>query len=247
MPEEAFRHFQRKGRREWRRSQRKIFNIAYSSFRDPSVVSGVSRTLRAWMPVANLPTDNGPRTTERGRDVPAWLARRRVALGFVCGTVVLWLAQPTWITWTMGCSVAAVGEAVRIWAAGHLEKDREVTSSGPYRFAAHPLYVGSTIIGIGFAIAASSIAAAALVGLYLMATFTAAVRREEAWLRMKFGDRYAAYHGGGRGNVSVHSTRSSMGSKKFSFARARQNREHRAVAGFFIVAFLLALDVALRT
>lgn len=185
---------------------------------------------------------------EEGFDLSLWLARRRVALGFACGAVALWLAQPTWMTWAIGCGVAAVGEAVRIWAAGHLEKDREVTSSGPYRFVAHPLYVGSSLIGIGFAIAAASVAVAAIVGLYLVTTFTAAVRREEAFLRVKFGDRYAAYHTGGRGNFFVHSAdRSSLASKEFSFARARQNREYRAVAGFCLVAILLALEVVLRT
>ena len=96
-----------------------------------------------------------------------WLARRRVTLGFLCGAAALWLARPTWTTWAIRCGIALVGEIVRIWAAGHLEKDRQVTSSGPYRFTGHPLYVGSTIIGIGFAIAASSLIVAALVGLYL--------------------------------------------------------------------------------
>jgi len=45
--------------------------------------------------------------------------------------------------------VAACGELLRLWAAGHLEKSREVTTSGPYRFTRHPLYMGSTLIGIG--------------------------------------------------------------------------------------------------
>lgn len=180
-------------------------------------------------------------------DVSLWLARRRVALGFVCGAVALWLAQPTWMTWAIGCSVAAVGEAMRIWAAGHLEKDREVTSSGPYRFATHPLYVGSSLIGMGFAIAASSVAVAAIVSLYLVTTLTAAVRREEVFLRGKFGDRYAAYQAGSRGNFFVRAAgRSSLVSKTFSFDRARRNREYRAVAGCCIVAILLALEVALR-
>lgn len=198
--------------------------------------------------VPDLQTENGKRITASGRDLSVWLARRRVALGFGCGAVALWLARPTWMSWAIGCSVAAVGEAVRIWAAGHLEKDREVTSSGPYRFVAHPLYVGSTLIGLGFAIAASNVAAAALVGLYLVTTVTAAMRREEAFLRVRFGERYAAYQTGGRGNVSGHSAgRSSMASRKFSVERVRRNREYRAVAGFFIVAILLALEAALRT
>ena len=74
----------------------------------------------------------------------ARLARLRVALGFVCGALVLWLAQPTAGSLLAGGAVAVVGEALRIWAAGHLNKSREVTSSGPYRWFAHPLYVGSS-------------------------------------------------------------------------------------------------------
>ena len=196
----------------------------------------------------NSPTDNRERITENGFDLSVWVAKRRVALGFACGAVALWLAQPTWTTWALGCSVAAAGEAVRIWAAGHLEKDREVTSSGPYQFVAHPLYVGSTMMGIGLAIAASSLAVAALVGVYLVTTITAAVRREEAVLRVKFGDRYAAYQAGERGDLSVHAAgHSSAIPRKFSFDRARRNREHRAVVGFCVVAIVLALKAALRT
>ena len=46
----------------------------------------------------------------------------------------------------IGLVIAAVGEAIRIWAAGHLEKGREVTRSGPYGWTRHPLYVGSSIM-----------------------------------------------------------------------------------------------------
>ena len=56
-----------------------------------------------------------------------------------------------------------VGEALRIWAAGHLEKGREVTRSGPYRWTRHPLYIGSAIIALGVVIAARS-AIVALLG-----------------------------------------------------------------------------------
>jgi protein-S-isoprenylcysteine O-methyltransferase Ste14 len=169
-------------------------------------------------------------------DPLAWLARRRVTLGFACGAAALWLARPTWATWTVGCGIALVGELVRIWAAGHLEKDREVTSSGPYRFTAHPLYVGSTIMGLGFAVAASSVIVAGLVGFYLAATLAAAMRRERSFLEQAFGDRYQAYRSGRELNQS----------KRFSVDRARRNREYRAVAGLVAVATILAAKVALQ-
>src|SRR5438874_9870346 len=81
------------------------------------------------------------------------LARWRVTLGFACGALVLWLAKPTGRSIAAGVSIAFAGELIRIWAAGHLIKSRELTSSGPYRWFAHPLYLGSSVIGIGLAVA----------------------------------------------------------------------------------------------
>ena len=59
------------------------------------------------------------------------LARRRVALGFVFGALVLWLAQPTAATLAAGTAIAIAGERLRVWAAGHLNKAREVTVVRP--------------------------------------------------------------------------------------------------------------------
>src|SRR5260221_11909126 len=79
------------------------------------------------------------------------LARSRVPLGFVFGAVVMWLAQPTFATLAAGGAIATLGELLRVWAAGHLEKGREVTRSGPYRLIRHPLYAGSAVNGAGAA------------------------------------------------------------------------------------------------
>ena len=57
--------------------------------------------------------------------------------------------QPTARRLSPACWWRSAGEALRMWAAGHLNKSREVTSSGPYRFVAHPLYVGSSMMGAG--------------------------------------------------------------------------------------------------
>ena len=159
------------------------------------------------------------------------IARFRVTIGFVAGVVVLWLARPAWCTLAIGGLVALVGEGVRIWAAGHLEKGREVTTSGPYAFTRHPLYVGSSIIGIGLAIASASVIVGALVLAYLAITLTAAVRTEEAHLTEKFGDAYPEYRAG----------KNSGESREFSFARARRNREYRAVIGLLVAFALLTL------
>ena len=112
-----------------------------------------------------------------------FLARRRVLIGFIAGLAAIWWSRPTRQTLLIGAIIAVLGEAIRIWAAGHLEKGREVTSSGPYRFTRHPLYLGSTIIGAGLAIASASVIVAVLVALYLAVTLSAAIATEEAHRR----------------------------------------------------------------
>lgn len=161
------------------------------------------------------------------------LTRFRVALGFAMAGLVVWLAQPRWSTWVAGAIVAGGGELLRIWAAGHLEKSREVTSSGPYRFTRHPLYMGSTLIGIGVAIAAASLGVAAIIGVYVGLTLSAARRSEEAHLREKFGDAYDAYV----------ERRAEPMARRFSIARALGNREHHTIAGLVAGFALLAFRI----
>jgi protein-S-isoprenylcysteine O-methyltransferase Ste14 len=161
------------------------------------------------------------------------VARWRVTLGFVFAAMVLWLAQPTAQTLMIGAAVAAIGEFIRIWAAGHVEKSREVTRSGPYQFTRHPLYLGSSIIGVGIAIGSGSWAVGILVIVYLATTITAAIRAEEAHLREKFGAAYDDY----ATRVAPPMIRS------FSIQRALANREHHTIAGLVGAFVLLALKV----
>jgi isoprenylcysteine carboxyl methyltransferase (ICMT) family protein YpbQ len=102
-----------------------------------------------------------------------------VALGFLAAVAALLLARPTPLTWWTGLIIAVAGEAVRIWAAGHLEKGSEITRSGPYRWSRHPLYVGSSIIAAGIVIASRSVPVGIVAAFYMGATITAAIRTEE--------------------------------------------------------------------
>ena len=162
-------------------------------------------------------------------DVSRRIARWRVTAGFATGIVALVLARPTPRWLAIGSAVACAGEAFRIWAAGHLEKGREVTSSGPYRLTRHPLYLGSTVMGIGLALGSGSLVVAAAVIVYLAVTLTAAVRTEESHLTEKFGGAYPAYREG-----RVEGT-----PRRFSLERAIRNREQRALIGVVLVLALL--------
>lgn len=164
-----------------------------------------------------------------------FLARRRVFLGFVTAVAAAILSQPTWASWRRGLAIAIVGEIIRVWAAGHLEKSQEVTRSGPYRWTRHPLYVGSSVIAAGVVVASRSPVVAALTVVYMGATLTAAVRTEEAFLRRAFGETYDQY------------SRSSAPAmhRPFSIERAIRNREYRAVVGVLAGFAFLALRIVL--
>lgn len=160
----------------------------------------------------------------------ARLARFRVFVGFLFGALVLWLSEPTGRTVAIGALVAGAGEGLRLWAAGHLNKSREVTASGPYRWFSHPLYLGSSVMGAGLAMASGSVLVALLIGGYLLVALTIAAKSEEAFLTRTFGDEYTQYQ---RGAVDA--------ARRFSWARVRLNHEHRALIGFLLAVGLLAL------
>ena len=161
------------------------------------------------------------------------LARRRVPLGFAAAVAALVLARPTWDVWRAGLLIAVAGECLRLWAAGHLEKGREVTRSGPYRFLRHPLYAGSIVIAMGVVVASLSLAVAVVASSYVGLTIAAAIRLEEAQLRKAFGSTYDDYR----------TSRAEPMVRRFSLALALRNREHRAVGGLIAGFALLALKI----
>ena len=170
--------------------------------------------------------------------VSPWLirvARLRVTVGFGVAVAAFWLARPSWLSLGLGATGALVGESLRVWAAGHLEKGLEVTTSGPYRWMRHPLYVGSSLLGAGFAVAARHPVGAALVVVYLAVSLSVAVRLEEATLRAKFGDTYDRYLAGTAAGTN----------RPYSLDRARRNGEVQSVLGVLAVLGMLAMKVVI--
>jgi protein-S-isoprenylcysteine O-methyltransferase Ste14 len=159
------------------------------------------------------------------------IARVRVPLGFVSAAVAFWLATPTRQSLLIGLAVAIPGEVLRIWAAGHIDKSREITRSGPYRYVRHPLYLGSALLGIGFGLASHSSLVLLLAVVYLGVTLIAAMRSEETALDTKFPGAYSAYRAG----------RAEPVARSFSWGRVAANREYRAVVGLLVAFALLAL------
>jgi hypothetical protein len=165
-----------------------------------------------------------------------WM-RWRVRLGYPVALVYLALASPTphWIA--SGAALAGFGLIIRALAAGHLRKDRELATSGPYARTRNPLYLGSAFMAVGFAVAGHSWWAGGVVVIYFAVFYYAVMKNEEADLLVRFGTSFENYAqkvplffptllgGGYQGSPET-----GMG-QNFSWDQYGRNREYRALIG----------------
>ena len=175
----------------------------------------------------------------------AWAARWRVPLGFTLGFAYLVFSQPTPRLLAAGSSAGLLGLLIRAWAAGHLDKNQTLTIEGPYRYTRNPLYLGSLVMGIGFCIAGGSLfMLLAFAGLYLL-VYWPVIRREESFLRQKFGALYNDYAAGVPLLLPRPIARGASGAR-FHATRYVKNHEHEAALGFGVAIILLVLKLWLR-
>lgn len=166
------------------------------------------------------------------------LARRiRVPMGFAFAAVYAWQARPTGRSLIAGAVVAIPGMVLRALASGHVLKNEQLTTTGPYAYTRNPLYLGSVIMAVGFCLAARSWWIAGLAALFFAAIYVPVIRSEEQYLRQHFSDfdQYAAQVP--RFLPRLRPVPSSPGA--FSWALYRQHREYNAVLGG--VAMILVL------
>jgi protein-S-isoprenylcysteine O-methyltransferase Ste14 len=79
-----------------------------------------------------------------------------------------------------------VGLIIRALASGHVRKNQELTTTGPYARTRNPLYLGSFIMAAGFVIASRSWIIAVIAILLLIVIYLPVVRGEEQFLRSQF-------------------------------------------------------------
>jgi len=172
------------------------------------------------------------------------VARRiRVPLGFAFAVLYLWLARPSWRFLTLGLVLILPGLLMRALASGHVRKNEALTTSGPYAYTRNPLYLGSLVIGIGFAVAARSWWVGVLLVVMFFAIYVPVIRGEEKFLRERFPefDEYAR-------RVPQMLPRltpapSGDGSGRFSMGLYLKHREWNALLGSVLLICVLVLKM----
>lgn len=168
----------------------------------------------------------------------ARVARRiRVPLGFAFAVFYFWLARPVARSLLLGAAFVAMGLALRALASGHVQKNEQLTMTGPYAYTRNPLYLGSLILAIGFVIAARSLWIAVILVILFLAIYLPVIRAEEKYLAQRFPefDGYAQRVP----RLLPRKIPSADRGGKFSWALYWKHREYNATLGS--VAILAAL------
>ena len=170
----------------------------------------------------------------------AKIARRiRVPLGFVFTALYLWLATPTAASMLIGSALIIPGLAIRALASGHIQKNEQLTMTGPYSYTRNPLYLGSLILAVGFAISARSLWIGAGLILMFLAIYLPVIRGEETFLREHFAEFAEYARQVPRLRPRLNSFSSSRG--LFSWDLYWKHREYNATLGsVLIMAALIA-------
>jgi protein-S-isoprenylcysteine O-methyltransferase Ste14 len=171
------------------------------------------------------------------------VARRiRVPVGFAFAALYLWLARPAVYSLALGGATAVLGLALRAAASGHVRKNSELTTSGPYAYTRNPLYLGSVIIALGFAGAARSSWIFGLVALIFLTVYLPVIRAEERFLEQQFSEYRAYARQVPRFGIRLSGIRRQEG--HFSLALYMRHREYNAVLG--AVLMMAALGAKLH-
>ena len=161
------------------------------------------------------------------------IARRiRVPMGFALAVLYFCLARPTRHFIALGIVLTIPGLLIRALASGHVRKNETLTTSGPYAYTRNPLYLGSLLIGVGFAVAARSWWIGVALVVMFFAIYLPVIRSEEAFLRGKFPefDEYARQVPRMLPRITPYRS-AGASSGGFSFQLYVQHREYHALLG----------------
>jgi hypothetical protein len=110
--------------------------------------------------------------------------RQFIGISFVI--LVSAAGEPKGPLFIFGGVLVFLGIAVRLWASGHIKKNKALATDGPYAYVRHPTYVGNLTLGFGFALASGLWWGLPLFIVILFAFYPHAIHKEDENLHRMF-------------------------------------------------------------
>ncbi len=156
------------------------------------------------------------------------------------GTPAEWGRTVFW----SGTGFVTLGILIRLWASGHVKKDKSLATTGPYGYVRHPLYVGNHLITLGFCLASGlwwSFAAWAVIGLFF---YPGTIAHEDEVLHRLFGKTWEDWRARARALIPRLTPYSPGEHGEWSLRQSQHNGEPLITA--ILVACLAYLSLGLR-
>ncbi len=166
-----------------------------------------------------------------------FLIRYRAATATICLFAVLIIAVPTAFSIFSGFIFILSGVFFRAWASGHIAKDKELATKGPYSLMRNPLYFGSVLIGIGIALAANHLYGWIITISYFLFFYTFIMIVEHKRLLKLFSQEYRQW---AKQTGVFFPKFKKISENAFDIALYMKNREYRVfIFALFVVAVLI--------
>ena len=169
----------------------------------------------------------------------------RTAILYAMTGLLVILANPSLKACFFGILIVAAGEALRFWAAGHIKKNEELTTSGPYAYIQSPIYLGSFIIATGLCIMSrNSVIWVIAAAVYFLSYIPRKQEKEWARLENNFGEKFLKYKKDVPYLIPTKTLPYSEAEMKpWSFAQAIENNEHQVAIGVALLAIFIMVRI----
>lgn len=165
-------------------------------------------------------------------------SRQWFAVFFVLLVSLLGTTQP--VFFIVGTVIAALGIAIRMWAAGHVKKNKVLATDGPYAYVRHPLYVGNILLLAGFSIASMLWWSYLLMAFLLWFYYPPTIAYEDSKLHDIFGEQWENWSKDIHALIPTFKNRAGTSSSEWSFKQSLvQNGEPVIVAYLIWCLYIL--------
>ena len=127
--------------------------------------------------------------------------RSLTAIPFVI--ILIYFAQPTFVSVVIGAGPLVLGECLRVWAVGYaggatrsrtLGAASDLVTTGPYAHVRNPLYLGNLLLSLGVCVIANVYWMVIVLIVGYFAQYLPIIASEEAYLHELCGATYRNYY-----------------------------------------------------
>ncbi len=138
-----------------------------------------------------------------------------------------------------GSVIALIGALIRLWASGHVKKNKVLATDGPYAYVRHPLYVGNILILLGFSIASMLWWSYVLMAFLLWFYYPPAISYEDNKLKNIFGQEWVNWSKNIHALIPTFKHKAGSTSSEWSFKQSLMSNGEPVIFLYLVVFMYL--------